>query len=50
MSSEESKMLAGELYNSMDPVLLRKRMIAHSKCQVYNSSGNKGVEPGGDPK
>ena len=37
MSSEESKMLAGELYNSMDPVLLRKRMIAHSKCQVYNS-------------
>lgn len=38
MRTEREKMLAGELYNSQDPDLLRDRDRARNLCQVLNAT------------
>ena len=38
MKTEKEKMLAGELYNSSDPVLLEERRIARVLCKKYNDT------------
>lgn len=38
MSSEKEKMLAGEMYNSDDPVLVKDREEARRKVRIYNQT------------
>jgi len=38
MSSEQEKMLAGELYNPNDPELAEARMMARERCHAINTS------------
>jgi maltose O-acetyltransferase len=38
MSAEKEKMLAGEMYNPADPVLVREREGARRKVRIYNQT------------
>jgi len=38
MSSEQEKMLAGELYNPNDPELAEARMMSRERCHAINTS------------
>ncbi len=38
MKTEKEKMLAGELYNSADPVLIKERQEARRKVRIYNQT------------
>ncbi|HEY1212352.1 MAG TPA: sugar O-acetyltransferase [Bryobacteraceae bacterium] len=38
MSSERGKMLAGELYNALDPALVQERDRTHDFCQMLNAT------------
>lgn len=38
MKTEQQKMLAGELYNALDPELVRARERARDLCQLLNAS------------
>lgn len=44
MSSEREKMLAGELYDAMDPGLVAARNRARDLCQALNRSREEDVE------
>jgi len=47
MKIEKEKMLAGEMYNAADPVLLKEREEARQKVRIYNQTleteGEKGL-------
>jgi maltose O-acetyltransferase len=38
MKSEKEKMLAGELYNPLDPELVRDRLFVRERCMDFNQS------------
>jgi maltose O-acetyltransferase len=38
MKTEKEKMIAGEMYNPADPVLVRDRMEARRKVRIYNQT------------
>lgn len=38
MRTEKEKMLAGEMYNPTDPVLLKEREEARRKVRLYNQT------------
>jgi maltose O-acetyltransferase len=38
MKTEREKMLAGELYDALDPQLVEGRMLARERCHVLNGS------------
>ncbi len=40
MSTEKEKMLAGELYNPLDPQLFAERQSARLLCQAFNNTGD----------
>ncbi|MET0984722.1 MAG: sugar O-acetyltransferase [Steroidobacteraceae bacterium] len=44
MSSERQKMLAGELYDPLDPALVAARNHARNLCQVLNRTREEDVE------
>jgi maltose O-acetyltransferase len=44
MRSEREKMLAGELYNALDPELVTARNRARDLCQALNRSREEDVE------
>jgi maltose O-acetyltransferase len=44
MRSEQEKMLAGELYNALDPELVTARNRARDLCQALNRSREEDVE------
>lgn len=41
MSSERSKMLAGEPYNALDPALVEARERASDLCRAFNATGER---------
>jgi len=43
MASEREKMLAGELYDSLDPELAAARQRAHDLCYAFNAT--RDVDP-----
>lgn len=45
MRSEKDKMLAGELYNPADPVLLKEREEARRKVRLYNQVLETDAQP-----
>ena len=44
MSTEKAKMLAGEMYNPMDPTLVRDRLIARRLVRKFNQSKETDTE------
>ena len=44
MPSEKEKMLAGELYNPLDPELTRERLAAREHCRALASSAPGNIE------
>lgn len=44
MKSEKEKMVAGELYDPLDPELIRARVLARDLCQALNSTGESDQE------
>jgi len=44
MSAEKQKMLAGELYDAMDPELVAARNHARDLCQALNRSSEEDVD------
>lgn len=44
MSTEKDKMLAGEMYNPMDPTLVRDRLIARRLVRKFNQSKETDIE------
>lgn len=42
MASEKEKMMAGQLYNASDPILVKERERTHVICHDYNSTPNGG--------
>lgn len=41
--TEKEKMLKGELYNSLDPTLVRERARCRAATARYNNAGNVSV-------